>query len=175
MAEAGAGGIPIDRLELAAGLERLVSFVRRLSPSRELSLTTASTLATLSASGPTRLTELAAQEGITQPAMTQMISRLERQGLAMRRGDAADGRVVHVSITPAGEELLARRRAIRAARLAELLRDLPPGDEASIAAALPALRRLTMSPDRPDGRAGRDGRDGTGGRDGVEAAGSPGR
>jgi DNA-binding MarR family transcriptional regulator len=155
--------MPIDRLELAAGLERLVSFVRRLSPSRELSLTTASTLATLSASGPTRLTELAAQEGVTQPAMTQLISRLERQGLAMRRGDAADGRVVQVSITPAGEELLARRRAIRAARLAELLRDLPPGDEASIAAALPALRRLTMSPDRPEGA------------DGVASTGSPDR
>ncbi|MDR0360004.1 MAG: MarR family transcriptional regulator [bacterium] len=147
----GPDGMPIDRLELAVGLARLVSIVRRLSPSRELSLTTASTLATLSAWGPTRLTELAAREGVTQPAMTQLISRLERQGLAMRRGDAADGRVVHVSITPAGEELLTRRRAVRAARLAELLRDLPPGDEASIAAALPALRRLTMSPDRPEG------------------------
>ena len=145
----GPDGMPIDRLDLAAGLERLVSFVRRLSPSREFSLTAASTLATLSSSGPARLTELAAQEGVTQPAMTQLISRLERQGLAIRQGDAVDGRVVRVSITPAGEDLLARRRAIRASRLAELLRDLPPGDEASIAAALPALRRLTASPDRP--------------------------
>ena len=62
--------------EVAAGLERLVALIRWLSPPG-LSLTTAATLATLDRSGPCRLTALAAAEGVTQPAMTQLVGRLE--------------------------------------------------------------------------------------------------
>lgn len=132
----------VDRLEIAQGLERLVVLVRRLSPPRELSLTAASTLSQLSRSGPRRLTELAAEEGVTQPAMTQLVARLARQGLVERRGDPADGRVVNVAITEVGLQQVARRRAERAAKLAEMLSELTPDEEAAIGAALPALGRL---------------------------------
>ena len=84
--------LPVDELKLAAGLGRVSSLMRSLSVPRELSMTTLSTLATLERFGPRRLTELATLEGVTQPAMTQIVSRLERDGLAERRGEPTDGR-----------------------------------------------------------------------------------
>jgi DNA-binding MarR family transcriptional regulator len=129
-------------LAIAEGLERLISLIRALSPSGQMSLTTASTLHRLATTGPRRLSDLAQSEGVTQPAMTQLVSRLERQGLAERRGDPADRRVVMVHLTRNGEEVLHERQAHRADRLAELLAALPPEDERIIEGALPALARL---------------------------------
>ncbi len=141
--------------EVAAGLERLLVLIRWLSPAG-LSLTAAATLSTLERSGPCRLTALAAHEGVTQPAMTQLVGRLEDQGLVERSADPEDGRVVQVQLAPAGRDLVARRRAARADRLAGLLSQLSPADSAALAAALPAInalasvRRDTLSawPDR---------------------------
>jgi DNA-binding MarR family transcriptional regulator len=138
-----AGGAGLARAaEAAVTFERLFALLRRLVPADGLSLTAASALRRLERSGPHRLSDLAAREGVSQPAMTQLVSRLERDGLADRSADAADGRVVRVAITPAGRELLRRRRAARADRLAGLLAGLAPADRAAIAAALPALDRL---------------------------------
>ena len=85
-----------------------------MNPADGLSLTAAATLATLERSGPRRLTALAVREGVTQPAMTQLIARLQDSGLVDRAADPADGRVVQVRLTDEGRELLARRRAVRA-------------------------------------------------------------
>jgi DNA-binding MarR family transcriptional regulator len=131
--------------EVAAGLERLLVLIRRLSPPG-LSLTAGATLSTLERSGPCRLTALAAHEGVTQPAMTQLVGRLEDQGLAERCTDPADGRAVNVQITPAGRDLLARRRAYRAERLSGLLARLSPAEQAALAAALPAINALASAP-----------------------------
>ena len=130
---------------VAAGLERLIGLFRSLSPPDGLSLTAAATLATLERSGPRRLTALAAQEGVTQPAMTQLIARLQDSGLADRDADPADGRVVQVRLTEAGREMLARRRAVRAERLAVILARISPEDQAALAAALPAIDALTSA------------------------------
>src|SRR5207244_476584 len=79
------------------------------------------TLATLERSGPRRLTALAVSEGVTQPAMTQLVDRLQGMSLLERAQDPADGRVVQVRITDEGRALLARRRAVRGQRVAGLL------------------------------------------------------
>jgi DNA-binding MarR family transcriptional regulator len=127
---------------VAAGFERFYELLRRLTPREQLSLTAASTLRRLERSGPHRLCELHAPEGVTQPAMTQLVTRLERDGLARRDSDPGDGRAVVVSITDAGRAAVARRREGRAHALSELLSRLPAGDHAAIVAALPALERL---------------------------------
>jgi DNA-binding MarR family transcriptional regulator len=101
-------------------LEGLLAVLRRLGPA-DLSLTAASTLRRLALSGPHRICDLAVREGVTQPAMTQPVSRLERDGLARRYADPADGRGVEVRATPAGRELLRHRRDTRAAELGRLL------------------------------------------------------
>jgi DNA-binding MarR family transcriptional regulator len=142
---------------LAAGvttaLERLIGLFRSLSPPDGLSLTAAATLASLERTGPCRLTALAAHEGVTQPAMTQLVDRLQGMSLLERTPDPADGRVVQVRITDEGRALLARRRAVRAERVAELLVRLSPGEQALLTAALPAMEALANA-QRTGGRTG---------------------
>jgi DNA-binding MarR family transcriptional regulator len=125
--------------EVTARLERLIGLFRWLNPPSGLSLTAAATLATLDRSGPCRLTSLAAREGVTQPAMTQLIARLQGEGLVTRVPDPADGRVVQVAITDEGRAVLSRRRAARAERLTGVLAGLSPEERAALAEALPAL------------------------------------
>jgi len=132
----------MNELELATGLMRVRTMMRMLDFPRDRSFTSMSTLGHLERGGPRRLTELAEFEGVTQPAMTQLVSRLEREELAVRRPDPEDGRVVLVDITPQGRDELARRRAALAKRLADAMAELPEADKATIAAALPALDRL---------------------------------
>ncbi|HYK71164.1 MAG TPA: MarR family transcriptional regulator [Streptosporangiaceae bacterium] len=134
----------MDSAEVAVGLVRLLGLIRWLSPPG-LSLTAAATLTTLERSGPRRLTELAADEGVTQPAMTQLVGRLEAGGLVERSADPGDGRVVRVRLTDAGRELIARRRAARAERLSGLLAALSPADQEALAAALPAINALASA------------------------------
>ena len=138
---------------VTAALEHLIGLFRSLSPPDGLSLTATATLATLERSGPCRLTALAACEGVTQPAMTQLVDRLQGMSLLERAQDPADGRVVQVRITPGGSALLAQRRAVRAERVAELLQRLSPTEQALLTAALPAMEALANAP-RTDGSAG---------------------
>src|SRR6516164_10498245 len=102
---------------LEGTLGRTFGLFRSLSQPSGLSMTAATTLSTLERSGPSRLTWLAAREGVTQPAMTQLIARLQDAGLVDRAADPADGRVVQVRITADGLAVLASRRAVRAERL----------------------------------------------------------
>src|ERR1700677_3990798 len=74
---------------------------RHLASSRGLSLPPRAVLATVADDGPTRLTGLATAGGITQPAMTQLVGRLERDGLVVRLIDPDDGRATLVDITEA--------------------------------------------------------------------------
>jgi DNA-binding MarR family transcriptional regulator len=142
-------GEPMTDLELAvglsAGLERVVGLLRALAQPSGLSMTAVSTMAALEQTGPARLTALANRAGVTQPAMTQLISRLEEGGLVRREADIADGRVVQVAITDQGRAMMARRRAARAERLAVILTRLSPEQRAALAAAVPALDALASA------------------------------
>jgi DNA-binding MarR family transcriptional regulator len=114
---------------------------------RELSLTAASTLATLERTGPRRVTDLAVAEGVTQPSMTAVITQLQHLGLAERRRDPADGRVVLVAITTAGRRHLTATRRAGASVFTALIDKLPEQDAAALSAAVPALRRLRQLAD----------------------------
>jgi DNA-binding MarR family transcriptional regulator len=131
---------------LTADLERIVGLFRSLSPAGGLSMTAAATLADVERLGPQRLTLLAAREGVTQPAMTQLISRLEEAGLVRREPSEEDGRVVLVAITEEGRATLARRRAARRERLANIIAQLSPHHRTALAIALPALGALASIP-----------------------------
>jgi DNA-binding MarR family transcriptional regulator len=141
-------------LELTTGLEGLIGLFRSLSSPNELSLTAVATLATLQRSGPQRLTWLAASEGVTQPGMTQLVSRLQEAGLLERVADPADRRAVQVRLTDSGRAALTRRRAARAAKLTGLLERLTAEQRAALASAVPvidALNRLLPSAERRSG------------------------
>jgi DNA-binding MarR family transcriptional regulator len=134
-------GYAVDRTAVGEALYGLVTAAVRHG-SREISLTSASTLGTLERTGPRRITELAAVEGVAQPSMTVLVTGLERSGLVERQTDPSDRRVVLVALTGAGADYLRRRRRAGAEVFAELIDKLPPEEAASLMAAAPALQHL---------------------------------
>jgi DNA-binding MarR family transcriptional regulator len=88
------------------------------------------------------LAELAAEEGISAPAMSGHVDRLERAGLLERVRSTEDRRRVGLELTGDGAKLLRRIRARRTGWLTTRLRELPSDDLETLEAALPALRRL---------------------------------
>jgi DNA-binding MarR family transcriptional regulator len=132
----------LDIVELAGVMEDFTRMAIRLPAVQRLSFTTLSVLHTLAGRGPQRLTALTASEQVTQSAVTQIVIKLERDGLVQRRPDPSDGRAVLVHITRRGAAIVDRRRAERIARLDELGHRLTTAERATIAAALPALARM---------------------------------
>lgn len=114
--------------------------VRRLP--RDMSLTSAATLATLDRTGPRRITDLAAIEGVTQPAMTVLVRVMEKSGLVERRGDTSDKRVTLVCLTEAGASYVRTRRRAGIQAYAGLIDKLTDDEIEALAAALPALQHL---------------------------------
>ena len=101
-----------SREDIAEALEQAsILTTRHISDQAPLSLTAALALGRLNEEGPIRLTTLAEAAGISQPSMTQLIDRLERQGLATRINNHEDGRAALVNITNAGRALLGRPAA----------------------------------------------------------------
>ena len=88
------------------------------------------------------LAELAAEEGISPPAMSGHVDRLERAGLLKRERSSGDRRRVGLKLTEDGQRLLRRIRARRTTWLADRLRTLESDELAAIEAAVPALLRL---------------------------------
>jgi DNA-binding MarR family transcriptional regulator len=130
--------------ELAVALPQRASALTRIFFARTttgLSRTEVGLLAAL-ARRPHRITELAATEGITQPAVTQLVNRLEQRGYVERRTDERDGRVVLVALADAGRAALDRVRAEYRALLHEEMATLDDGEVETLAAAVDILDGL---------------------------------
>lgn len=88
------------------------------------------------------LAELAAEEGISPPALSGHVDRLERAGLIERLRSTDDRRRVGLRLTDDGARLLRRVRARRTTWLADRLRALEPAELDAIEDAVPALQAL---------------------------------
>ena len=142
---------PQQVTKLAADLQRilpkLILVMRRGDTTRgsrpDLTMAQLSILLTLLDSGPIRMTELAAREGVRTPTTTVAIRRLEKLGLVKRSRDSSDMRAVLVEVTPEGliqhGEALATRRAYLAAMLTRLSED----ERRDLSQALKPLERMT--------------------------------
>lgn len=128
--------------DLSRILELLVRRLRAQASGESLTQASASTLGRLDTDGPLGVTQLARLEGVSQPAMTQLVDRMANDGLVKRVTPDHDRRLVRVHVTDAGREALEERRAHRAERLATLLDALSDADRTAIAAAVPPLERL---------------------------------
>ncbi|WP_189590834.1 MarR family winged helix-turn-helix transcriptional regulator [Streptomyces massasporeus] len=106
-----------------------------------MSLTSAATLATLDRTGPRRITDLAAVEGVTQPAMTALVRVMEESGLVERRG-ASDKRVTLVCLTEVGASYVRTRRQAGVHAFERLIGELTGDEVEALVAALPALKHL---------------------------------
>jgi len=134
-----AGLIDVTRLRVA--IARLSRRLRR----HELAGLTPTQLAALSTverSGPLRLGDLAAAEGIAPSTLTRLVAVLEELGYVQRCADPKDARASTLAITPKGHETLERLRAEGTALLTQSLMLLTAEQRAALAAAVPALEQL---------------------------------
>ena len=97
-------------------------------------------LATLDDVGPLGISQLAAADGISQPAMSAQVAALVDDGYVARTPHPTDARAQLISLTDAGREHLRTHRA----RLADVLRGrLDAHSEAEVATAVAVLKSLT--------------------------------
>jgi DNA-binding MarR family transcriptional regulator len=134
---AESGVIDVTRLRVA--LARLSRRLRRhslagLTPTQQ--------------SGPLRLGDLAAAEGIAPSTLTRMVAVLEDLDYVRRDADPRDARASTLAITPKGHETLEQLREGGTALLTQWLALLSPEQRAALAAAVPALEALA-EPEAP--------------------------
>jgi DNA-binding MarR family transcriptional regulator len=141
VADTVAADAVVDATRLKVALARLSRRLRRHELAG-LTPTQLAALATVERSGPMRLGDLAAAEGIAPSTLTRLVTALEESGHVRRSADPSDARVSTLSITPHGVEALKRIRTETTLALAASLRLLTPEQQRVLAAALPVLEQL---------------------------------
>jgi DNA-binding MarR family transcriptional regulator len=145
-----------DGEQIAAVLHNAaVLLVRHLSYGQGQSLTSSTVLALLDDEGPARISVLTAAGGVTQPAMTELVARLQREGLVTRLSDPQDARATLVDITTRGRAHRAKLQKSIHDRLVELLDLLPAQSQATLTLAMrvaaPLIDQLThLASQHPD-------------------------
>ncbi len=138
-------GPAIDVTRLRVALARLARRLRRHELAG-LTPTQLAALATVERSGPMRLGDLAAAEGIAPSTLTRLVTALEDSGYLRRFADPSDARASTMAITPRGHEALERIRTESTLLLTASLRLLTPAQRAALAEALPVLEQLAEVP-----------------------------
>ncbi len=143
--------------QLGVALTRLTNLLREAVLPAGMNSAQARTLLALHDAGPQRVTDLARLDHLKQPTMSVVLIRMERLGWVRRVEDKGDLRAVIVRLTPAGDRIASQLIAARTTVLQSCLETLSVTDRAAVAAALPALRKLSS---RGDSRGRRDSRGG---------------
>ncbi|QUI34381.1 MarR family transcriptional regulator [Streptomyces alfalfae] len=129
--------------QFIAVVEEFNRFYIRLPRRGNHTFSTLSVLDALAREGsPKRLVDLIASEQLSRPGLTQLVQRLESDGLVERGSDPRDGRAVLVHLTEKGRGVGTSRHRERVAQLTPLIARLTPEERGAITGALPALRRL---------------------------------
>ena len=108
----------------------------------DLSASAALVLNRLYREGPMRLTALAEAEGASQSGMTQLVQRMERQGLLEKWSDPDDGRASLVMLGEAGRQIWDARADVRRQRLAALLPAVSRDDQVALWLAAQVVVRV---------------------------------
>lgn len=108
----------------------------------ELSGASAALLLWLHYWAPAGVVELARVVGLSQPACSRAVDRLQRQGLLVRGPGA--GKEVPLSLTPAGSALARRLQARRLQACDRLLAPLAPDEQATLLALVDKLVRAPV-------------------------------
>ncbi len=139
------GGPAVDVTRLRVALARLARRMRKHELAG-LTPTQLAALATVERSGPMRLGDLAAAEGIAPSTLTRLVTALEDSGYVRRFADPSDARASTLAITPRGHDTLERLRTETTMVLTESLSLLTPAQRATLAEALPVLEQLAEPP-----------------------------
>ena len=143
--EAGADAPAVDVTRLRVALARLSRRLRKHELAG-LTPTQLAALATVERSGPMRLGDLAAAEGIAPSTLTRLVTALEESDYVRRHADPSDARASTLAITPRGRDTLERLRTQTTLELAASLRLLTLAQRSALAEALPVLEQLAEVP-----------------------------
>ena len=118
-------------LDVAAALIQLTTVVQgiyaRVSEQHDLTPVQAKLLCVL-LDGPRGMAQLASCFGVEKAALTGLMDRAERRGLARRSPVPGDRRALQVTLTDAGHQAAAAFQADVSAELRRLAEPLAPGD-----------------------------------------------
>jgi DNA-binding MarR family transcriptional regulator len=131
---------PTDDLRIA--ISRIARQLRQATDDG-LTPSAMSVLNVVTARGAVKLSELAAIERVAAPTITKIVEGLVMAGLLERRDDPTDRRACLVQLTTVGKKEMKRLRFERNRRLEHLIGQLDTSDQAALAAAVPALVRLS--------------------------------
>ena len=131
----------VDVTRLRVALARLSRRLRRHELAG-LTPTQLAALATVERSGPMRLGDLAAAEGIAPSTLTRLVTALEDSGYVRRFADPSDARASTLAITPRGQDALERIRTESTLVLTASLGLLTSAQRYALAEALPVLEQL---------------------------------
>ncbi len=134
------------RLRLA--VTRLARQLRRQAGT-DLTPTQSAALACIDRHGLITIGELAAQEQVSAPTATNVVTKLEAAGLVRRIRDDIDRRVCRVKLSPDGRRSLEVSRNRKTEWLAARLAALPAEDLARLAPAIDVLEQLAAAPVSP--------------------------
>ncbi len=91
---------------------------------------------------PQRITDLAAAEGVTQPAITLLVNRLQQRGWLTREPDPDDRRAVRVTATESGRDAFNHVRAEYRAFFHEEMASLDNDEIQTLTDAIEVLDKL---------------------------------
>jgi DNA-binding MarR family transcriptional regulator len=136
----------VDSVELANRLRpvllQLNRYLRREAHAEGITGGQASLLAQIRRSPDLGVRELATREGVSPPAMTRYLDRMENAGLVVRTRSLEDARRIKLTLTPKGVRALRSVRRRRTAWLAERLDGLSPSELRAVDKAIEGLSRL---------------------------------
>ena len=136
----------LDSVELANRLRpvllHLSRYLRREAHAEGITGGQASLLAQIRKGSDVGVRDLAAREGVSAPAMTRYLDRMERADLVVRTRSPEDARRIRLALTPKGVRALRSIRRRRTAWLAERLEGLSARELAAVDAAIEPLARL---------------------------------
>ena len=130
---------------LNSGAIHLLRAVRVVDRGAGLTPARLSALSVLVYAGPCTLGRLAAAEGVAGPTMTRIVDGLVNLGLAAREPHPDGGRLIRISATGRGSQLMAGSRARRVEALVTALQALRPLDLKRLSTAAPLLDELARS------------------------------
>jgi DNA-binding MarR family transcriptional regulator len=133
-----------DVTELLVALSRARRWLSRLATGEHspVGASGVSALAEVVRSGPIRLGDLAAREGVAPATLSRVVAGLVEHGFVERSPDPEDARAGILTATPAGVAVLEESRRRRTAELVGRLERLTDEERDAVLDAAPALRRL---------------------------------
>jgi DNA-binding MarR family transcriptional regulator len=108
----------------------------------QVTLTQYRTLVVLASRGPQSLADLAEAADVTPPTATRMCDRLIKKGLVTRRHERGDRRLIRLTLTTKGYELVEAVTKRRRVEIANLLQAIPSEQQAAL---VDSLQRLTAA------------------------------